>query len=283
VLAAHAGTCGTDAEAHEVTVRHLREELGSIQVWLGSGRVRPSDTRLLQDLADQTSVAFRNVRLQAELAAHVAELDRATDDLARSRARIIAADDEARRTMEGAISRDVLPHLAAVPAGITTAREASVAGLETGLGELVTLTNTAVETLRDLTRGLFPTQLTRSGFEPALRSFLARGGQAGALQVDPLVAGRRFAAPAEAAAYSCSVGAAREFAELSAIELSLREDELVVHLRGTRREGDLQAILDRAEAAGGTVGVGPGELVLRIPTGSGRVTPALVDGRGPHL
>ena len=181
----------------------------------------PSDVRLLEALADQTAVAFRNVGLQAQLAAHVAELDRTTEELASSRSRIIEADDAARRTMEGAISRDVLPHLAAVPEGITRAREANAAGLaRTGLDDLVTSTNTALEALRDLTRGLFPTQLSRSGLEPALRSHLARSGLAGALRVDPTVAGRRFLHPVEAAVYSCLVGAAREFVQLSAIDLS---------------------------------------------------------------
>ena len=92
--------------------------------WAASGsgypagrQLRRSDVRLLEALADQTAVVFRNVALQAQLAAHVAELDRTTEALARSRSRIIEADDAARRTMEAAISRDVLPHLATVPAG----------------------------------------------------------------------------------------------------------------------------------------------------------------------
>ena len=273
VSSAVSGTPGADSDAHEVPVRHGREELGSIRVWLGSGvRVRPSDQRLLEALADQTAVVFRNVGLQARLAAHVAELDRTTDQLAGSRSRIIEADDVARRTMESAISRNVLPHLATVPGGIVRAREANAAGrASTGLDELVVSTNTALEALRDLTRGLFPTQLARSGLEPALRSHLARGGRAGALRLDPSVAGRRFPHPVEAAVYSCLVGAAREFAELSAVEVSLREEGLVIHLRGLRHEeADLQAILDRAEAVGGSMDASRDELVIRIPADVGQ-------------
>ncbi len=268
MVAASWGTAGDPADAHEVAVRHGREELGSIQVWPGSGRqVRPSDVRLLEALADQTAVAFRNVGLQAQLAAHVAELDRTTEELARSRSRIIEADDAARRTMEGAISRDVLPHLAGIPGGITRAREANAAGsANTGLDGLVVSTNTALEALRDLTRGLFPTQLSRSGIEPSLRSHLARSGQAEALHLDALAAGRRFAAPVEAAVYSCSVGAVREFVDVASVELSLQEDDLVVQVRGTRHaDADLQGVLDRAEALGGSLSAGVDELVLRIP------------------
>ncbi len=285
-LAAHWGTCGADADAHVVSVRHGREDLGSIQVWLGGGMpTRPSDARLLQALADQTAVAFRNVGLQAELAAHVAELDRATDDLARSRARIIEADDEARRAMEAAISRDVLPHLTTVPAGITRAREANAAGGSTGLDELVTSTNTALEALRELTRGLFPTQLTRSGIEPALRSYLARNGLAGGLRVDETMTTSRFPAAVEAAVYSCAVGAVREFAEVDGVDLAVDGDDVVATVHGTLRlardPGTVQAVLDRAESVGGTLGVAVGQLEVRVPQ-TGR-QPVLAGGRGPEL
>jgi hypothetical protein len=277
VLSSAWGRPGAETDAHDVPVRHGKEELGSIRVWLGGGGApRASDVRLLEALADQTAVAFRNVGLQAQLAAHVAELDRTTEELARSRSRIIEADDVARRTMEDAISRDVLPHLAAVPQGIVLAREANAAGLaRTGLDDLVTSTNTALEALRDLTRGLFPTQLSRSGLEPSLRSHLARSGQAGALHIDPSVAGRRFIHPVEAAVYSCLVGAAREFVQLSAIELSLEEHEVVIHLRGARREdADLQAVLDRAEAVGGAMSTHAGETVIRIPADAEELVPS---------
>jgi hypothetical protein len=278
VSSAVTGTADADADAHEVPVRHGREQLGSIRVWLRRGaQVHASDQRLLEALADQTAVVFRNVGLQGRLAAHVADLDRTTEELARSRSRIIEADDAARRTMEAAISRDVLPHLIAVPAGITRAREANAASLErtslertglerTGLDDRVDATNTALEALRDLTRGLFPTQLARSGLEPSLRSHLARSGLGGALHVDPTVSGRRFVHPVEAAVYSCLVGAAREFAQLSAIDVSLVGHDLVVQLRGTEREdADLQAVLDRAEAVGGTMTSGPEGVLIHIP------------------
>ena len=68
-------------------------------------------------------MAFRNTALETQLAAHVAELDRTTRELADSRSRIIEADDAARRTLEAAISRDVLPHLASVPERLVSARE----------------------------------------------------------------------------------------------------------------------------------------------------------------
>ena len=86
--------------------------LGTIAVWIPKGRrLRPSDTRLLTALSDQAAVAFRNVAMESQLAGHVAELDHTTRELSASRSRIIEADDAARRTLEEAISREVLPHL----------------------------------------------------------------------------------------------------------------------------------------------------------------------------
>jgi hypothetical protein len=286
VMSAESGTCGPAAEAQTLAVRYRRDELGSIRVWLpGGARLRPADVRLLEALAGQTAVVFRNVALEAQLAAHVAELDRTTDDLVRSRARLIAADDAARRAMEAAISREVLPHLAIAPDGIANARAAIAGGQpQTGLDELVVSTNTALDALRELTRGLFPTQLTRAGIDQALGSFLARNGHAGALQVHPSLAGRRFSEPVEAAVYSCSVGAVREFVELTAIELSLSSDDVLVVVRGIRRDrgDDVQIIVDRAEAFGGSVDASAHEMVIRIPQ-KAAPAPVLAGGRDPEV
>ena len=177
--------------AHVVPVRHGSAILGRIEVHVPRGRpVSDSDERLLTALADQTAVAFRNTALEAELAEHVAELDRTTRELARSRARILEADDAARRALEAAIEREVMPHLVALPEGLTRCRTAVADGSPVnGIDLLVSSTNTALESLRELTRGVFPTQLAKAGLEPALRSLLGRGGSSPRLSVDPSAAG----------------------------------------------------------------------------------------------
>ncbi len=177
-----------------VPVRHRGQRLGSIEVSLPRGQaLRAADRRLLEALADHSAVAFRNTALEVRLAGQVAQLDRTTQELTRSRLRIIEADHAARRTLEAAISRDVLPHLATLPDGLRQARAAVVAGTPTqGIEQLISDTNTALESLRELTRGVFPTQLGRSGVEAALRSMLARSSPGTTLHVDAAVAGRRF-------------------------------------------------------------------------------------------
>ncbi|TCC30015.1 hypothetical protein [Kribbella speibonae] len=238
----------------EVPVRHGDETLGSIGVTMPKGhRLRAADEQLLRDLADQTALAFRNAAMESELAAHVAALDATTGALAESRRRLVAADDATRRLLESAIARDVLSHLAPIPERLNTLRvTGSNAAAAVELERLVTSTNTALESLRELTHGVFPTQLARSGLSRALRSHLARNGTVAVLQVEPS-ADRRFPAGVEAAAYFCCVEALRTGSVTARIDLAVVGEDLVVRVRGVARGAiDVQSIVDRIEAVGGT-------------------------------
>ncbi len=211
---------------------------GGISVALPRGRrLRAADDRLLHALADQAAVAFRNVALEAELATHVTTLDRTTQELARSRARLVEADDAVRRDLESAISREVLPHLVAVADGLRTGRPV------TQLIDEVTL---GLEALRDLTRGVFPTQLSRGGVEAALRAF--------PLTVAPALSGRRFPPRVEAAVYHCCTGTGATSAELAPSTLTLLGVEAVP-----------QQVVDRVEAAGGSVSRSDGVVTVLLP------------------
>jgi signal transduction histidine kinase len=238
----------------EVPVRHSGETLGSIGVTMPKGRrLRPADEQLLHDLADQTALAFRNAAMESELAAHVAALDATTGALAESRRRLVAADDATRQRLESAIARDVLSHLAPIPERLNTLQVAgSGVAAAAELEQLVTSTNTALESLRELTHGVFPTQLARSGLSRALRSHLTRNGTVAVLQVDP-AADRRFPAGVEAAVYFCCVEALRAGSSAARIDLAIVGEDLVVRVRGVARGGiDVQSIVDRIEAVGGT-------------------------------
>jgi hypothetical protein len=216
------GSFSAVTETHTVAVG----DGGAISVGLPRGRaLRLADRRLLQALADQAAVAFRNVALQAELASQVATLDRTTEQLARSRARIVEADDAVRRELETAISGEVLPHLVAVADGLRAGGSVE---------PLIDEVNSGLEHLRELTRGVFPTQLARAGIEAALRTF--------PLTVAPPLAGRRFPARVEAVVYFCCTQTGAASATLDPSGLRLMGVEQVP-----------QQVVDRVEAAGGTV------------------------------
>jgi hypothetical protein len=262
---------------YEVLVQHGGETLGSIAVSMPKGRpLRVADKRLLDDLAAQTAVAFRNAATEAELAEHVAALGRTTQALAESRRRIIAADDAARRQLESALSRNVLPHLDPMPARLgSLSIAASAAAATDELEQLVTEATRALESLREVTRGVFPTQLGRAGLGAALRSHLARSGMAAALYVDPS-ADRRFPAKVEAAVYFCIAEAVRAGSGSARIDLVMAEQDLFVQVRGVAGEDvDVQAIVDRVEAVGGSLALDQADMMsIGIPIGA--ETPAAV-------
>ena len=159
---------GHDTDPIVVPVRNVGSVLGSIAVSLPRGReIRPAEARLLADLADQAALAFRNAAIEAQLAAHVAELDSTTQRLAESRARIIEADDTARRALESAIGREVLPHLVGLPERLRVVRAADGdAAAVDEVDSLITETNLSLEALRELTRGVFPPSSHARGSGP---------------------------------------------------------------------------------------------------------------------
>jgi signal transduction histidine kinase/uncharacterized membrane protein len=280
------GTWGWWAADHEETadrvvpVRTEGRELGRIAVSLPPGRnLRSSDLHLLEALADQTAVAFRNTSLAGALADRVAELDRTTTQLAASRRRLIAADDAARRSLEAAIARDVLPILQSLPAEIGRARAAATGGVAADLDRLVHSTNEALEALRDLTRGVFPSQLAQSGLEPALRSLFARSPAAVTFTVHGT--GRRRHAPRiEAAVYFCCAETLRAGGAVS-VDLTGAREELVLRVVGTHDGVDLQAITDRVDAVGGELRPGDGQLVMTVPLAEGPTEPESALAGGP--
>lgn len=257
---------------HEVPVRARGDVIGRLTVTMPRGRpLQPSDLRLLEALADQAGIAFRNAAMQAELTRHVTALALTTEELDRSRSRIVEADDAVRRDLSAAISGQVLPHLHVVAEALGD-RSSRAGGPitataldPTALEPLVLRVNAAVAALRELTRGVHPTQLSRLGLEPAIRSLLDRAGLAVALDVAPSASGRRFAPRVEAAVYFCCVEAVARGSQVTSVGLRVDGDELVHTVQGALPTGiDLTAIRDRAGAAGGRVETGS-PLALRFP------------------
>ena len=130
---------GTIAGAQRGLVRHRLARSGSMRVgcsrrwysrcWTRVSRsaasrspchpgraLRTFERHLLEDVAAQAGVAFRNALLEAELAARVEQGKAQSAELAASRRRLLGAEDEARERLAGAIRRNVVPHLAAVDA-----------------------------------------------------------------------------------------------------------------------------------------------------------------------
>jgi signal transduction histidine kinase len=235
------------------------ERLGSIMVEMPAGHaLRAREHRLLADLADQAGMAFRGVRLTADLSGEVEQLGRRTEELAESRRRLISAADAERSRLERAIAEQVITHVAPLPNRLRQLSEldahTSTAVDAASIAPLVESLNTALKALREITRGVFPAQLARSGLPTALGSLLARTGSTARLVVADSAVGRRFAPRLEAAAYFCVTEASRGLADPVVVVLSASDDHLQLVVSGTDRGGlALSQMSDRIEAAGGSV------------------------------
>jgi signal transduction histidine kinase len=127
--------------------------------------------------------------------------------------------------------------------------------------------NTAMQSLREITRGVFPAQLTRSGLHTALGSLLARPDLTGHLTVEDSAAGLRFDPRVEAAAYFCVAEATRAFDPPIAVTLSVHGDQLQLHMSGIESGGlSLRHMRDRIEATGGSVTTtdGDGRTIVEV-------------------
>ena len=250
----------------EIPVADRAGEVGSIRVLVPTSRnLRRQEERLLHDIADQAAVAFRNVRLEVALGAHVQQLHQQTEALTASRGRLIRASDSERHRLESAISRDVLSRLqelraslAALPDSGPTAEQA---------GALVTDATTALESLRDLTKGLHPTLLTRSGLAAALSSYVGRDSGAAVLTIDPTVSAARWPDRVEAAAYFCCTHAIADGAAASVtLRVAPGTDSLEIELVGARLETEVhQSMVDRVDALRGTLEDHGDGIVIRLP------------------
>ena len=169
------------------------EALGRIEVWTPpKRRLRRSERRLLTDIAAQAAVAFRNLRLDAELQARVEHLGRQSDELAASRRRLLAARDDERQRVADMIEREVLSYLRPLPAAIESVDLRDTTTTQRRLAELEAATAAALDALREVTRGLFPVLLTTSGLIPALLAHVGRQRRDHVLHVDPAVSAYRW-------------------------------------------------------------------------------------------
>jgi signal transduction histidine kinase len=231
------------------------EALGSLHVEMAPGRAgRARDTALLTDFADQAVVAFRNARLSAELTHRVEELDEQAGALEASRHRLITADDAERSRLERAVTREVAPHLQDLPAEL---EQLAAGGRGPVTVELVRALRTeaeaALEALREITRGVYPAQLGRTGLEPALRSLLARRDDATLTVADDHDLPRSDPR-VEAAAYFCVSEAVRDLGGPVEVSLVRHEHDVCVCIDGQDGgELPLDNMRDRAEALGGTI------------------------------
>jgi len=186
--------------------------------------LRTFERDLLQDVAAQAGVAFRNALLEAELTAQVEQGEALAAELSASRRRLLGVEDEARERLAGAIRRNVVPHLAAVDAELT-AGPAADPYLSDQLEPLIDEVERAQQELRTVCRGVFPALLARRGMIPALSAQLDLTHPHTRLDVDK-TADQRLDRAVEAAGYLFCVQVAPT-ERRSTVQLRVDDDRLI--------------------------------------------------------
>ena len=209
-------------------------------------------------------------------------------ELEASRARVVAAADEARQRLERNLHDGAQQRLVSLTLKMrltldTLPAEATEHRAE--LGWIIAETTEVLEELRELSRGLHPAILAHGGLGAALRAL----GRRSAIDVEVDVDGQaRYPAPAEVAAYYVVAEAltnTSKHAGASRVEVVVAGDDATLHVcvsddgvggADPQRGSGLIGLRDRIEALGGSIDV-------TSPVGSGttiRVSIPLVSRDG---
>jgi signal transduction histidine kinase len=196
------------------------EALGALSVAKRPGEnLTPVEGKLMSDLAAQAGLLLHNIGLTGQLRVRLAELQA-------SRLRIVAAADDQRRRIERDIHDGAQQQLLAIAS--TLARAESVAGQDEEreralVAQLRAETSGALETLRDLARGIHPPLLADQGLVAAIRAQAGKAPGPVEVSTDGIC---RYPAEIETAVYFCCMEAlhnAARHAPGSAVRISLSD------------------------------------------------------------
>ena len=278
-------TTGAVLDDHPAAVTYEGEELGLVVLQLPSGQPLPEgDRRLLDQVAGGLGLAIRNLMLTEDLRARV-------EDLAASRRRIVAVQDETRRRLERDLHDGAQQRLVALKIklgiGATMAEKAGLGDVSTLLESIKAETDQTIDSVRDFARGIYPPMLEAEGLGPALSARAAKMPIPVTVQAAGL---GRYPKEKEATVYFCVLEAlqnAAKHSEASSVQVHISESsgELRFEVRddGVGFDPDIVSgtgrtnMIDRVEAVGGGIMVqsrpGGGTLIEgRLPVGEVALT-----------
>ncbi len=246
-----------------VAVRHQGELLGALSVTKRTGEsLTPVEENLLTHLAGQAGLVLKNVGLTGDLQARLVEL-RA------SRQRLVTAQDEERRKLERNLHDGAQQHLVAIKVKLGLAEMLASRDPEKARATLQQLkgdADEALETLRDLARGIYPPLLAEKGLGAALASQARKATVPVTVDADGI---GRYSQDIEAAIYFSVLEAlqnVQKYAHASSAAVQLREEEGALKFEiaddgtgfdvaTTKKGSGLTNMADRVDALGGEVEV----------------------------
>jgi signal transduction histidine kinase len=247
--------------AEAAPVRYQGELLGALAV---SKRqpMTATESRLLADLAREAGLVLKNTRLTAELVLRL-------DELRASRQRLVTAQDTERRRLERNLHDGAQQNLVALKLKIALLKNLAAndpAQAQLGLDDLAGDATDAIETLRELARGLYPPILAQDGLVAALEAHARRTP----LPVDVVGATLpRYPQETEAGVYFCVLEALQNVvkhagASMATVNISQADGRLFfsvaddghgMDLATVRSGSGLQNMRDRIEVLGGDLHV----------------------------
>jgi signal transduction histidine kinase len=220
---------------------------------------------LVRTIGPAARLAVDNERLQAESLAQL-------HDLRASRGRIVETGDAERRRLERNLHDGAQQRLLALSYDLRLARSSALADDDAELAAVLATAGEqaqlALDELRELAHGIYPTILTEAGLGPALLTLADDAPLP--VEIDA-VAEERYPEAVESAAYRTIVEAVQDAAHSGAsharVQIAPKDDRLVleVHDDGAHRTSAMQPIADRVGALGGRVDVEPTLIRAEIP------------------
>jgi signal transduction histidine kinase len=240
---------------------------GTVAVGSGKGPLPPDTERRMTEFTDLVATAIANAQIRAELKA--------------SRARIVAASDEARRRIERNLHDGAQQRLVALALRLRSAAASSEhAEIGNEITDIATELVGAIDDLREISRGIHPAIVSEGGLRPALRVL----GRRSAIPVEMHVrVDGRLPEVVEVGAYyvvSEILANAAKHSRASVVEVDVEASGGTLRVRirddgiggaDPARGSGLIGLSDRVEALGGTflvhslVGCGT-TVVCELPT-----------------
>jgi signal transduction histidine kinase len=198
-------------------------------------------------------------------------------ELAASRARVVAAGDQARRRIERDLHDGTQQRLVSLVLDLRAAEAAAppeLAELKGQLGRIADGLTGALDELRELSRGIHPAILSEGGLRPALKALARRSALPVELEVDVQA---RLPEPVEVAAYyvvSEALANAAKHAHAS-----------VAHVQARARDGRLHLSVSDDGVGGAAPGLGSGLVGLadRVEALDGSIRIDSPAGQGTSL
>jgi len=246
-----------------VEVRHQGELLGALSVTKRRGEsLTPIEEKLVDDLAHQAGLVLKNVGLSADLQVRL-------DELRASRQRLVQAQDHERRRLERNLHDGAQQHLVALKVKLGLAEmllDRDPAKAMATLEQLKGDADEALETLRDLARGIYPPLLADKGLVVALESQARKAIVPVSVRADGV---GRYSQDVEATVYFCVLEAlqnVQKYARASHVDVRLHghgdgvifevgDDGAGFDTAIAKKGAGLTNMADRLDALGGSLTV----------------------------